>query len=128
MSTLADKELFRLGFLLRAAEEGLTPEDIRGRVKKAAGGLGGLAQGLLWDMPVNYSAAKLVGGAGLGALGGWALADATSKTIDPEDAKKYELIAAYRQQAERARQNISRLATQRPKPTFRAPQLTAQTS
>ena len=140
--SLTAKENFRMGFLMRCAEEGCTAEDIRTRVKlahvlrslgqdeqfvkeaadpvtattnKALGGLGWLAGSALSS---PFTAAMYgVGGAGvLGAAGGYGLAKLQDQEVDPEDAKHQELVAAYRAQAERIRRKTKNLSHRQFKP------------
>jgi hypothetical protein len=105
---MTDREAFKFGFLLRCADEHLSPEQIRERVKLAYGpalgaaatagklGLGALGLGI----PL-----AALGGAGVGYVG----AKITDPPVDPDEAKKQELIAAYRQQADRARRTAARV-------------------
>lgn len=125
---LTDREAFRLGFLLRCAEEQLSPVQIRERIKAAA----------IENYLPGAGAAKTVAGLGLmggvaglglsaaaGAGGGWLAAKATEPDMDAEDAKMQELIAAYRQQAEQARRTAARIGyrmqTMRPRGRISTP-------
>lgn len=118
---LTEKEQFRLGFLARCAEERLDAEEIDGRVKLAfsLGDIGRLFASYPLYMGVGGLGAAAVGGAGLGYMG----AKATEEDVDPEMAKKYELIAAYQQQAERARRSANRIAHRERPPQVRGPRL-----
>lgn len=99
---ISDKNAFRLGFLTRCAEEGLTGEALAGRIAAASpektAGLTDLLKGL-----------GLAGGAaaGVGLLGGGALGYGAAKMTEPEitddDIKQQELAETYRIYAERAR-------------------------
>ena len=110
-TTLTARESFRLGFLLRCAEEGCDAEEIQGRVKlagwwdetKGVGSvLAALAAGVV-KLPFQ-AAAYGIGASGLaGAAGGYGLAKMQAGSVDPEEAKRQELISAYRLQAELAR-------------------------
>ncbi len=168
-TTLTPKEQFRLGFLLKCAELGLSANQIRERVEhlkraqfilpplpeaakpatnsaadvarallgatlagagkeKRAGwedyapGIGGLAK-LFTGYPWLAGTLALAAGPVLGAATGYTAAKATEHRINPEDAKKYELIAAYQQQAERARRNAARVSFRPAAPRTRSPQL-----
>lgn len=90
MSTDAQRQAFRKGFLEKLANEGITPEKFGARIKVAFNPLGAAAL------------AVLAGGAGgylLGNLGGRGYAAVT--TPDPDEYAKWlrnqELITAYRQ-------------------------------
>lgn len=118
------KEAFRLGFLARCAEEGLTGEHLDARIKSAAE-----KQGFVWMVPAGIAAAGLGYGvlrdgisglanstatmAGLipagGLLGGAALGYGAAKMTEPnitdEDIKSQELADTYRIYAEKAKAN-----------------------
>ena len=114
--SLTPKEAFRLGFLLKCAELGLAPAAIREKtaaIKQSLMGIGD-AISTLGLAPIPLAALQIAGGAGLGIAGGYGAAKLLEEDNDPEIAKKYELIAAYRQQAERARRQASRLAYRQP--------------
>lgn len=136
-------DAFKLGFLLRCAEEGCTPDEIRGRVKTAtllkqsagpaitAGtGIGakmlakfkGLGKALpLWagftQLPYYATSLGLAASAATGAGAGYGLAKLQNQDVDPEEAKRQELIAAYKLQAELARQRASRRSYRQPIPS-----------
>ena len=127
--TLTAKEQFRLGFLTRCAEEGLTPAEVKQRVKAAwptppwreAGEAAKSLAGLYLKAPfliggLGLSAATL-GGAGLG----YGAAKLSEENTDPDEAKQQELIAAYRRHSERARRLAARQQHRRPRP--QGPQL-----
>lgn len=108
MSELTPRQQFKFGFLLRCADEGLDSVETKGRIK--------LAEGLLEKQAINpfraaVDAAKNIGWGGLalagaGGLGaGYGLGKLTSDNVDPEEVKKQELIAAYKQQVDRIRRN-----------------------
>jgi hypothetical protein len=105
---ISAKDAFRLGFLTRCAEEGLTGEALRSRIhattqpEKTAN----IIQSLVTGVPV--AAATLgAGAAGTGLLGGGALGYGAAKMTEPEisddDIKQQELAETYRIYAERAR-------------------------
>ena len=142
MAQLTPQDNFRLGFLLRCAEEGCSPAEIESRVKlafvvrdlekkafvgdvlragerllKATGRLGAA-----YAMLPFRTAAIGIGGAGLLGTGlGYGAAKLQQKDIDPEEAKRQELIAAYKMQADRARRRAKQRGY-RPS-TPKAPQL-----
>lgn len=102
---LDKRQSFKFGFLLRCADEGLTPEQTDHRVKQAHVQLGLVKQG--FD-PAGW-AAKLallgIGGSALaGATVGAGVATTLDRPADVESVKRQELIAAYQQQADRIRQ------------------------
>ncbi len=104
---LTARQAFKFGFLRRCAQEGLDEGNTQERLTKAASlaasfekqALPSLREllspstyaGVLFQPPV----AALGAGASLGGLGGYILAKAQEGTLDPEDAQKRELIAAY---------------------------------
>lgn len=144
MTEMTAKEQFRVGFLMRCAEEGCTVDDIRQRVKyaatlaPAAGGFltgGGLAAGLgtgeaakqlpslvgdYFKSPIATAAAMIAAGAGAGGLAGAGLGAMTSSDVNPEELKQKELLQAYKAQADRLRQLA---ATQKQQPAVRSPRL-----
>jgi len=118
------KEAFRLGFLARCAEEGLTGEPLNARIKNAAekqswiipalglgatavGGLA-LARGGVRDLASGAGvmaglipAGGLLAGAGLG----YGAAKMTEPNITDSDIKAQELADTYRIYAEKAKAN-----------------------
>jgi hypothetical protein len=105
--SLTPREAFRFGFLLRCAEVGLSAADgeqlITQHLQKQAGWLGtaGKAIGTAGAAGLGLAA---VGGMGAGYLG----AKMTENVMDPEEAKKRELIAAYMQQTDYAKRMAAR--------------------
>lgn len=146
---MTPKESFRLGFLLRCAEEGCDVDEIRGRVKLAAAqkqaNLPAVVKSLagagdyLWDkgrafvnpamrlvsgfemLPIHATALGLAGSAVVGAGGGYGLAKFQEGNVDADEVKRQELIAAYRMQADAARRRAARRSYREPAP--RAPRL-----
>lgn len=123
---LTAKDAFRLGFLLRCAEDGRTPEQIRGMTKQAGIGtewfkglmnLGTGAGKLLYKAPLYAGGWLLAGGAATGALAGHTAAKLTEADIDPEETKRQELLAAYKRHAEIARRRAGKLSYRAPKPS-----------
>lgn len=120
MSQLTRNECFRLGFLLRCAEEGCDMDEVAERVKLAhdrtkiaAGGVMDWVAGIvrpLWNtaktvgkFPLQLSALGVAGSALTGMAGGYGLAKMQNEQLDPEEAKQQELISIYRLQADLAR-------------------------
>lgn len=123
---MTPKELFRLGFLMECASAGLSAAQIREkaaalkqRVEKRA--MPEWAS-MLWKAPLLAATLPPMAGAAAGAVGGYGLAKLTNEDADPETAKKYELLAAYRQQAERARRQTARLTYRQPSRVLRPTQ------
>ena len=83
---MTPREAFRYGFLLRCAEENLSPEQVEDRVKQA---------NLMQLLGGAMIAPPLVGGA-LGMAGGYAAAQATEPVHDVEEIKKQEIAQAHR--------------------------------
>lgn len=95
-------EAYMIGFLTRCADEGLTPEETRQRVKAASGFLtaGNLATAGLG------SAALLGGGAlGVGYLGGHIAGSLASDPMGAEEVKAKDLANVYHLLALRAKQD-----------------------
>lgn len=128
---MTPQENFRLGFLLRCAEEGCTPEEIQERVKTASATLrrnsvkqaAGSTADSTWSLaktlaslPLHASALGIAGSAALGGIGGYGLAKLQNSDVDPEEAKQQELVAAYKLQAEMARRRASQRQYRRPVP------------
>ncbi len=115
---MTEKEAFRLGFVTRCAEEGLTGEQLAARIKSAAekkalieyalpaaAVLGGAAL-----MGPSTSAGVALGlpaavGLGLGSGLGYGAAKVTEPPISDEDIKAQELADTYRLYAAKARAN-----------------------
>lgn len=107
---MTPQEAFKFGFLLRCAEEGLSPDEIADRIrlgitKQADIGkiLGGVVSG-----GTNLAALGLAGSAALGAGGGYMAAKLTEPDADPAEAKTQELISAYRLYADEMARNAKR--------------------
>lgn len=94
---MTDKEAFKFGFLLRCAQEGLTPEETRQRIEKTAA----LKRADFDPLAAMRSVGKgalltaLVAPPAVGALGGYALATAHDDNYDVDEAKKEEELAEY---------------------------------
>lgn len=89
-----NKNAFKLGFLTRCAEEGLTGEKLAERLKQAGALTDGL--GFMVGIPVG------LGLAGGGAIG-YGLAKAHEPELDENDIKAQEIANTYRVFAERAK-------------------------
>jgi len=113
---MTPKEAFKIGFLEKCAEDGLSNEEIVKRirnskmlVKLAYGGPGAVddaAQGL-FDLSSNIFNKVwpliLAGPPLLGAAGGYTLAQARGDTYDKDEAKTREVIGTYQQAISRLR-------------------------
>ena len=128
---LTAQQAFRMGFLLRCAEEGLSPDEIRQRTKaamekKASGfGVGDaksiakdlMSLGVTWyKVPLLISALSVGGSALAGGAAGYGLGKMQEEHVDADAAKRQELIAAYETQAEIARQRAKNRTYRRPPP------------
>lgn len=122
---LSPREAFTFGFLLRCADEGLDPDETRGRIKLAADYLrniqgfdftkessqllghalsgGGKAIGGLASLAKSLGIVGLLGSGATGLAGGYLAGKVTDKEVDPDEIKQQELIAAYQQEADRIR-------------------------
>lgn len=89
-----EKDAFKLGFLTRCAEEGLTGEALAARLKQASALTDGL--GMMLGVPIG------LGLAGGGAIG-YGLAKAHEPELDENEIKAQEIANTYRVFAERAR-------------------------
>lgn len=148
--TMTPRQAFKFGFLLRCADENLSDEQVAERIKYAAERLGWDGEspllpaelveaclatwekqasplegvGAIGNLVKNLGLWGLAGGAGLGAGAGYLTARMTDKEVDPDEVKKQELIAAYKQQAERIRRQMAARSYRQPK-TPRVPRLVA---
>lgn len=113
MSTLTPNQMFKVGFLLRCADEGLSEEATAERVQAAQwfvdhiekqGGLGGDVIKVI----KNLGLWGLVAGGLAGGAGGYTAGLMTDEPADPEEVKKQELVAAYQQHADRVRRQSAR--------------------
>lgn len=92
------REAFKMGFLLRCAEERLDPAQVRERVKRAGqfgdavGGALSLGTGVFTKL---LPALAVGGGALTGLTGGHALAKLQDPGYDPEEINRQELLATY---------------------------------
>lgn len=110
--SLTNRQIFKFGFLLRCADDGLTVEETKERIKQAAIALEQMEkQGLVGGL---LNALTRLGWLGLGAgaiggtAGGYTVGKMTEKETDPEEIKRQELIAAYQQEADRIRRAARR--------------------
>lgn len=140
---MTELELFKYGFLLRCAEEGLTAEETASRIAQArehiktanpvvagAAAAGAGAAGTKWlgsalskgiRGGLGLAGLGLAGAAGVGAGAGWLGAKMTEPDADPAEAKTQELIETYRLFAEQAKRNAQRRRVYRP--TISGPRL-----
>lgn len=115
---LTAKEAFKIGFLAKCAEDGLTPDEMLSRVTQAkaaiekrafiggllgsaAGAVGGAAKNVAgYGIPLALAAPPILGG-----LAGYGLAKATDvDDTDVEDIKNRELVEEYKRQAAKLQQ------------------------
>lgn len=120
---LTAREAFKVGFMLRCADEGLTPAQAQERIEKAAGffkestrflepvvqavkPLSTVAETVEANKPVSKFLTNILWGAPLavGAAGGYAAHKLTANDIDEEDVRKQELIDELRHWTRRARE------------------------
>lgn len=110
---MTPQESFKFGFLLRCAQEGLTPAQVCDRMAKFAqqrklaflgettlNNAATSAKNVLTSLPglALRGALGAVAAGGLGGVaGGYALSSAMDDAVDPNEARDEELIAAYRQ-------------------------------
>lgn len=139
--SLSPRQAFKFGFLLRCADENLSPLETESRIKYAMACLQwdgqtplplqqdvvdsalaawekqavGGAIGGITNLMTTLGITGLLGGAGLGAAGGHLAARMTEGDADPEEMKQQELMAAYRQQAERIRRQMAARSYRQPK-------------
>ncbi len=124
MTQLTRQENFRLGFLLRCAEEGCDAAEIQERVKfaelqKTGGTFADTIRSLLSagkvlvNTPIKATALGIGGSALLGGAGGYGLAKMQNSDIDPEEAKRQELISAYHVQGDLARRRAQQRSYRR---------------
>lgn len=105
---MTEKEAFKIGFLLKCAEEGLAVEQVESRIQQRAssikkeavfGGIANLAgRGLsLAGTAVDKAFwPAMLAPPLLGIAGAYGLSKAKDDTYDVDEAKKREEIAAYR--------------------------------
>lgn len=121
---LTPRQAFKLGFLLKCAQDGLTPEQTDARIDavltKAALGE---TFGKFLDVATGVGGLGLAAGGLAGAGVGYALGQATEPPVDPDEIKKQELIQVLNQYADRARRNTAAVQYRPPKPAMRMPEL-----
>ena len=105
---LTPLEAFRVGFLYKCADDGLTPDQIRQRVEVAAS-LVEKHAGLLGDLGSAASqlgtwgtAGAIAAPIGVGAVGGYMAHKLQEDDLDEDDVKQQELIDEMRRWARRA--------------------------
>jgi len=112
---MTPQESYRVGFLLRCAEEGLSEAQTAARVKQAAitdksalFGAGAAASGgkkVLGDIYRKLQFLGLAGPPLLGVLGGYTLAKARDDMFDIDEAKREEELSEYQQAIARLKQS-----------------------
>jgi hypothetical protein len=118
---LTPEQAFKVGFLIRCADEGLTPEETAQRIKSASlmekvalpfvPDLDTLAK--LWGAGTQIGTAGAIAGLGIPTLGGAAAGYGLAKATVPgaeqlEDAKQDEIEGEYYRLAQEARRNTAR--------------------
>lgn len=107
---LTPTQAFRIGFLMKCAADGLTPEETRDRIEKAAeflekgaGPLGDIGSGLasLGSSAKTYGIALPVGA---GVLGGYMAHKAVDDDLDEDDVRKREIIEELQHWTRRAKE------------------------
>jgi hypothetical protein len=97
---MTDAQAYKFGFLYRCAEEGLTVEETRARIKQAVAFVK-QANPLqtAWNALTTLGTAGVAGtaalSAGAGALGGLSLAKLREPDVNPEEIRAQEEISAY---------------------------------
>lgn len=104
MSGLTPQESFRMGFLLRCAEEGCDVNEIQDRVKFANSKSWGDVIKSIAMLPVHASALGLGGALLAGPAAGYGLAKLQESSVSPEEINQQELINTYKLQAALAKQ------------------------
>lgn len=105
---MSPKEAFKVGFMLRCADEGLAPGDVEDRIQKAAGLMQkqGIFDNALGHIGGALGTAGMMGLAApiaLGGLGGYFLNKTREANVDEEDVRTRELISELRTLAHRAK-------------------------
>ena len=141
--SLTNREAFKFGFLLRCADENLSPEETQERIKAAADHFrwdgrprvdASLVEQVLqaWEKRSSDTISDLLGllgstavgglglAAGVGGLGGYGLAKAMRPQVDADEIKQQELVAAYKQQTDRIRRLMAARSYRQNQPPRRA--------
>jgi hypothetical protein len=102
------QEAFKVGFMLRCADEGLSPAEAQERIQKAAAcmekqSIQALTSGLqgLGDLGLAGAIGAPVG---LGVLGGYLLNKARESEVDEDDVRRDELIQELKHWTRRAKE------------------------
>ena len=120
---MTPKEAFKVGFLHKCAEDGLTRGETLERIRNmrmaksaflgATGrAVGGAAGGIAGAGFKSLLAALLLGPPVAGLAGGYGLAQAKDETFSKDDARKRELLAAYERAAEQLERGSRKRMTQ----------------
>jgi hypothetical protein len=97
---------FKLGFLTKCAEDGVSPEELQTRIK-AAGFVADAAKAMF-----SVPGALMLGALPVGFGAGYVAADAFSTpTESVDDVKRKELMEAYRRATDRANRVAQRMQT-----------------
>lgn len=111
------RQSFKAGFLLRCAEEGLTPEETKGRIDQAftkladlpnvspsgaASAIYGGGKAVLGDS-LQLGLAGIAGAGLIGSGLGWGAAKMSEPDVDPEEVKTREMIAQLQYYTDSAR-------------------------
>ena len=98
---------FKLGFLTKCAEDGVSPEELQTRIKAASGFVTDAAKAMF-----SLPGALMLGALPVGFGAGYVAADAFSTpTESVDDVKRKELMEAYRRAADRANRVAQRMQT-----------------
>ena len=128
---MTPQQRFRFGFLSRCAEERLTMDEVRARVKFAHDrlqektALDGSSLANALKGALNFTAAPWIYSTGIGGAGallggaglGYGAAKLQEQSVDPEDAKRQELVAVYKRYADQARMKAQNRSYRQPKPS-----------
>lgn len=110
MTTMTPAQLYKFGFLLRCAEENLTPEQTDERARKALSGTQKQA-GEVWNATAGLAKALLsagmvlpiVAGAGIGVGGGMLAASAAHPEISESELRRQEILSELQKNTQRLR-------------------------
>lgn len=126
MTTMTPAQLYKFGFLLRCAEENLTPEQTRERAKHAleyekraditgVGAITGAAANLIRSLGAAGVVGTFLGGAGLGVAGGTLAASAAHPEISESELRRQEILSELQKNTQRLRAIKAQYAPPPPK-------------